>query len=213
MRGKLRCTAAIQAIEPHGGCAGGRCVLPGFIDLHVHGGDGADCMTGADAVRRMARSMRHGPRRCSRPRSPRRERTCSRHCAASARDVDAAVGCGQGSRRASRRARSSARRRWAPNRHSQFHPISTSPTSSPRCTDPRRDHGAQDRSGRTLLRASRGEAGRGPDRPHRVQLRPGHGALESGRRRLHPSVQCHERVHHRRAGAVGAALAHGSGPS
>jgi N-acetylglucosamine-6-phosphate deacetylase len=30
-------------------------VLPGFIDLHVHGADGADCMGGAEAVRRMLR--------------------------------------------------------------------------------------------------------------------------------------------------------------
>ncbi|MGQ7793392.1 N-acetylglucosamine-6-phosphate deacetylase [Faunimonas sp. B44] len=30
-------------------------VVPGFVDLHVHGGDGADAMEGEDAVRRMAR--------------------------------------------------------------------------------------------------------------------------------------------------------------
>ena len=60
-RGKLRCTAAIQAIEPAADAPADRFVLPGFIDLHVHGGDGADCMTGADAVRRMARfHARHG---------------------------------------------------------------------------------------------------------------------------------------------------------
>ncbi|AWR87667.1 N-acetylglucosamine-6-phosphate deacetylase [Meiothermus taiwanensis] len=36
-------------------------ILPGFIDLHVHGGDGADCMDGEQAVRRMARfHARHG---------------------------------------------------------------------------------------------------------------------------------------------------------
>ena len=59
--GKLRCTAAIQAIEPAADAPGDRFVLPGFIDLHVHGGDGADCMTGADAVHRMARfHARHG---------------------------------------------------------------------------------------------------------------------------------------------------------
>ena len=32
-----------------------RYVLPGFIDLHVHGGSGADCMTGAEAARTAAR--------------------------------------------------------------------------------------------------------------------------------------------------------------
>lgn len=32
-----------------------RYILPGFIDLHVHGGDNADAMDGADAVARMGR--------------------------------------------------------------------------------------------------------------------------------------------------------------
>jgi N-acetylglucosamine-6-phosphate deacetylase len=53
--GRLRCTAAIRAIQPAGDAPEDRFVLPGFIDLHVHGGAGADVMTGADAVRRMAR--------------------------------------------------------------------------------------------------------------------------------------------------------------
>lgn len=61
IRGKLRCTAAIQAIEPAADTPEDRFVLPGFIDLHVHGGAGADAMTGADAVRHMARfHARHG---------------------------------------------------------------------------------------------------------------------------------------------------------
>ncbi len=34
---------------------GGALVLPGFVDLHVHGGGGADTMDGGDAVARMAR--------------------------------------------------------------------------------------------------------------------------------------------------------------
>ena len=51
---RLRCTAAIRAIEPARDAPDDRYVLPGFIDLHVHGGAGADCMAGADAVRRMA---------------------------------------------------------------------------------------------------------------------------------------------------------------
>lgn len=39
----------------------GPVVLPGFIDLHVHGGAGADTMEGADAVARLARlHARHG---------------------------------------------------------------------------------------------------------------------------------------------------------
>jgi N-acetylglucosamine-6-phosphate deacetylase len=52
--GRLRCTAAIRAIEPVADAPPDRFVLPGFIDLHVHGGAGADCMAGTDAVRRMA---------------------------------------------------------------------------------------------------------------------------------------------------------------
>ena len=61
VRGRLRCTAVIRAIEPIADAPEDRFVLPGFIDLHVHGGDGADCMAGADAVRRMARfHVRHG---------------------------------------------------------------------------------------------------------------------------------------------------------
>ncbi len=36
-------------------------VLPGFVDLHVHGGGGADVMAGADAIRSAARAhARHG---------------------------------------------------------------------------------------------------------------------------------------------------------
>jgi N-acetylglucosamine-6-phosphate deacetylase len=61
VRGRLRCAAAIRAIEPTNEAPEDRFVLPGFIDLHVHGGDGADCMAGADAVHRMARfHARHG---------------------------------------------------------------------------------------------------------------------------------------------------------
>jgi N-acetylglucosamine-6-phosphate deacetylase len=61
VRGKLRCTAAIGAIEPVADAPEDRFLLPGLIDLHVHGGDGADCMTGVDAVHRMARfHARHG---------------------------------------------------------------------------------------------------------------------------------------------------------
>lgn len=39
----------------------GPCLLPGFVDLHVHGGGGADTMEGGDAVARLARThARHG---------------------------------------------------------------------------------------------------------------------------------------------------------
>jgi N-acetylglucosamine-6-phosphate deacetylase len=52
--GRLHCTAAIRRFEPSADAPADRFILPGFIDLHVHGGAGADCMAGADAVRRMA---------------------------------------------------------------------------------------------------------------------------------------------------------------
>ena len=52
--GTIRCTAQVLAIEP-GPAPEDQFIVPGFVDLHVHGGHGADCMEGADAVRRMAR--------------------------------------------------------------------------------------------------------------------------------------------------------------
>jgi N-acetylglucosamine-6-phosphate deacetylase len=55
VRGRLRHSAQIQAIEPDPTAPDDRFILPGFLDLHVHGGHGADVMEGADAVRRMAR--------------------------------------------------------------------------------------------------------------------------------------------------------------
>ena len=59
--GRLRCAGAIQAVEPDPTAPEDRFVLPGFVDLHVHGGGGADCMTGEDAVRVMSRfHARHG---------------------------------------------------------------------------------------------------------------------------------------------------------
>jgi N-acetylglucosamine-6-phosphate deacetylase len=61
VRGRLRHAAGIQAIESDADAPGDRFILPGFIDLHVHGGGGADVMEGPDAVLRMARfHARHG---------------------------------------------------------------------------------------------------------------------------------------------------------
>lgn len=59
--GRLRFGAAIIAIEPDAAVPDDRFVLPGCVDLHVHGGAGADCMTGEEAVRAMSRfHARHG---------------------------------------------------------------------------------------------------------------------------------------------------------
>ena len=61
VRGRVRYDAAIRAIEPDPTAPAGRFILPGFVDLHVHGGFGADVMEGAAAVARMARfHARHG---------------------------------------------------------------------------------------------------------------------------------------------------------
>ncbi len=54
VRGRLRHDNQILAIEPDDRAADEFLILPGFIDLHVHGGGGADVMDGADAVRTMA---------------------------------------------------------------------------------------------------------------------------------------------------------------
>lgn len=58
--GSLICTAQIHGVVP-GPAREDRFIVPGFVDLHVHGGHGADCMEGADAVRTMASfHARHG---------------------------------------------------------------------------------------------------------------------------------------------------------
>ncbi|MFO1067728.1 MAG: amidohydrolase family protein [Geminicoccaceae bacterium] len=59
--GRLRFAASVLALEPDDSVPADRFLLPGFVDLHVHGGHGADCMDGADDVRAMARfHARHG---------------------------------------------------------------------------------------------------------------------------------------------------------
>ncbi|GAB6853492.1 N-acetylglucosamine-6-phosphate deacetylase [Asaia astilbis] len=58
--GTLHFDRHIQSIEPGTACDQ-TYILPGFIDGHVHGGDGADTMDGVDAIRHLARfHMRHG---------------------------------------------------------------------------------------------------------------------------------------------------------
>ena len=57
--GELTFGERIESFFP--GPAEERYILPGFVDLHVHGGAGADCMEGEEATRRMARfHLRHG---------------------------------------------------------------------------------------------------------------------------------------------------------
>ena len=58
--GRVRFTASILSVEA-GPAPVDRFILPGFVDLHVHGGGGADVMDGAEAVAAMARfHARHG---------------------------------------------------------------------------------------------------------------------------------------------------------
>lgn len=60
-RGKLTFDQAICSIDAADDAPADRLLVPGFVDLHVHGGDGADCMDGEDAVRHLARfHARHG---------------------------------------------------------------------------------------------------------------------------------------------------------
>lgn len=59
--GRLVFTGQILRLEPDETVTAERLILPGFVDLHVHGGGGADVMEGAEAVRSMARfHARHG---------------------------------------------------------------------------------------------------------------------------------------------------------
>ena len=57
--GRLVFGQRVEAFFP--GPAPTRYLLPGFIDLHVHGGEGAEAMEGEEAVRKLARfHARHG---------------------------------------------------------------------------------------------------------------------------------------------------------
>ncbi len=59
--GRLHHTALVGGIERWSGAPADRFILPGFVDLHVHGGGGADTMEGAAAVETLARfHARHG---------------------------------------------------------------------------------------------------------------------------------------------------------
>ncbi len=61
IRGRLRHQERIEAVEADPGAPEDVLVLPGFIDLHVHGAGGVDVMEGGDAALRMARlHARHG---------------------------------------------------------------------------------------------------------------------------------------------------------
>ncbi len=60
-RGRLRMTASIREIRRDRRAARWPLLVPGFIDLHVHGGGGFDVMQGEEAVRGVARfHARHG---------------------------------------------------------------------------------------------------------------------------------------------------------
>ena len=61
MTGRLQHGAAVTCIEPWAGAPEDRFILPGFIDLHVHGGGGGDTMDGPEGVATLARfHARHG---------------------------------------------------------------------------------------------------------------------------------------------------------
>lgn len=59
--GRIVFDTHVVAIEPGAVASGVPRIIPGFVDLHVPGGGGADVMQGADAVRTAARlHARHG---------------------------------------------------------------------------------------------------------------------------------------------------------
>lgn len=59
--GRIVYDTHIRAIEPGAVPDGAPAIIPGFVDLHVPGGGGADVMQGADAVRTAAKlHARHG---------------------------------------------------------------------------------------------------------------------------------------------------------
>ena len=61
MTGRLQHGAAVTRIEPWAGAPEDRFILPGFIDLHVHGGGGGDTMDGPEGVATLASfHARHG---------------------------------------------------------------------------------------------------------------------------------------------------------
>ncbi len=53
--GRIRRMTGVPIDESEAGQAGAALILPGFIDLHVHGGGGHDSMDGGDAAARVAR--------------------------------------------------------------------------------------------------------------------------------------------------------------
>ena len=61
VQGRIEFDARVRAIEAASGVAAGCLILPGFIDLHVHGASGVDIMQGSSAGATVARShARHG---------------------------------------------------------------------------------------------------------------------------------------------------------
>ncbi len=61
MPGRIAFTDHIQAVMPDHAAIPDRYILPGFIDCHVHGGNGADTMDGVQAIHTLARfHARHG---------------------------------------------------------------------------------------------------------------------------------------------------------
>jgi N-acetylglucosamine-6-phosphate deacetylase len=61
VRGRLTFAERILGVEPDPAVADEPLILPGFVDLHVHGGGGAEVMQGEAGIRQMAAfHLRHG---------------------------------------------------------------------------------------------------------------------------------------------------------
>ncbi|MCP1243350.1 amidohydrolase family protein [Acetobacter lambici] len=59
MPGRVAFTQHVQTITPDSTTMPDRYILPGFIDCHVHGGNGADTMDGVQAIHTLARFHAH----------------------------------------------------------------------------------------------------------------------------------------------------------
>ena len=190
-----------------------RFIVPGFVDLHVHGGDGADCMDGRGGgaphgplprpPRHHLAARDHGDRARRRP-APRLRRHRRGHGGARATAAP-------GSWAPISRARSSAPTRSAPSRRSRsrptWHLLEELAAMAPIRVATYRARDRPRRRAARLPSAGWASAPRSATRPAATP-RP----RRAGRRcrRLHPPLQRHVAACTTASpGAVGAALAHG----
>jgi N-acetylglucosamine-6-phosphate deacetylase len=212
VRGTLVFQDRIDAVDGEAVAAPGdgeRLVLPGFIDLHVHGGGGADVMDGDGAIDTIARlHARHGttsllattmtaPRPTSNGRSPTSAAPCRERPDGGARVLGAHL-------------EGPFLNPASSVRSPHFARVGTIEESAPACAgaDPRADAGAGSGRPSRLHPAPAHRRHRAADRPQQRQLRDGVAALDAGARGFTHLFNAMSELHHRKPGMVGAALAH-----